>query len=180
MSESFEPPTQQEQSLQALAEALLHVVPKISRHMRSDVPLVDSRAREREELPGLLELTELRATPGQLTLLQILIEREICTMQELAFQLGVAPSTATAMVKRLFAQGYVERRRDNVDWRSVLVSATERGRQAVDVYNHASSHFLQERLERLSAEERTYLYKAIPALRQLSEDITKKAQQETL
>src|SRR5260370_3709887 len=101
-----------EQDIAALAGTLLHVVPKVLRKMRAGVPLVDSESGEGTS--ELLEVSELRATPGQLTLLQILVERQRCMMQELAEQLAGAPSTVTAMVKRLLAQGYVERSRDDV------------------------------------------------------------------
>ncbi len=82
-------------------------------------------------------MVELRATPGQLTLLCVLVEHERCTMQELAEHLAVAPSTTTAMMKRLLAQGYVERSHDDVNWRTVWVKPTESGRQAVYVFHQA-------------------------------------------
>jgi len=90
-------------------------------------------------------------------------------MQELAEYLAVAPSTVTAMVKRLLAQGYVERNRDNVDWRTVWVSPTERGYQAVMVFDHACSASLESRLQQLSNDERNSLIAALPALRHLVE-----------
>ena len=84
----------------ALASALLNVAPKVLRRINADVPLTDEDV---EDIPGLHDVSELRATPGQLSLLQILVERERCTMNELAEHLAVAPSTVTAMVKRLLA-----------------------------------------------------------------------------
>jgi DNA-binding MarR family transcriptional regulator len=85
-------------------------------------------------------------------------------MQELAEELAVAPSTATAMVKRLFAQGYVERSRDEADWRTVRVRPTEAGKQAVDIYQQARLHSLQCRLKYLSDEECASIQAALPAL----------------
>ena len=90
-------------------------------------------------------------------------------MQELAEHLAVAPSTATAMVKRLLAQGYVERSRDETDWRTVWVKATELGRLAVTVYQRARLDSLQKRLEQLSDDERASILVALPALRHLVE-----------
>src|SRR5713226_8641152 len=147
-----------------LAAALLDITPKLLRRLGADVPLDSSEAR-----PGWREVVELRATPGQLTLLRILVEHERCTMQELAEHLAVAPSTATAMVKRLLAQGYVERSRDETDWRTVWVKATELGRLAVTVYQRARLDSLQKRLEQLSDDERASILVALPALRHLVE-----------
>ena len=148
-----------------LAEALLDITPKLLRRLRADLPLDDSTGA----CPGWREVVELRATPGQLTLLHILVEHDRCTMQELAEHLAVAPSTATAMVKRLLAQGYVERGHDDVNWRIVWVKPTEPGRLAVHVYRQARLNSLQERLDRLSEAERTSIQAALPALGHLVE-----------
>lgn len=150
----------------ALAMALLDIVPKILRRLRADV-ILDHESSE--TIPVWREMSELHATLGQLTLLRLLVEHKRCMMQELAEHLAVAPSTVTAMVKRLLAQGYVERCRDDVDWRTVWVSPTERGYQAVTVFDHARSVSLESRLQQLSDDERNSLIAALPALRHLVE-----------
>jgi DNA-binding MarR family transcriptional regulator len=149
-----------------LAAALLDITPKLLRRLRADLPLEDSSETD----PGWRDVIELRATPGQLTLLRILVEHERCTMQELAEHLAVAPSTATAMVKRLLAQGYVERGHDDVNWRTVWVKPTEPGRQAVQVFEQARLNSLKRRLDRLSEAERATIRAALPALRHLVEE----------
>src|SRR6266567_8939926 len=144
-----------------LAKALLEIVPVLIRRIHADIPLECGPA---ETTPGLREVSELRATPGQLALLRVLVDHGRCTMQELADHLAVAPSTATAMVKRLLAQGYVERGHDDVNWRTVWVKPTEAGRLAVSVYRRARLASLQYRLERLSEDERASIMTALPAL----------------
>jgi len=158
-----------EQERIILAGALLDIVPRLLRRVGADVPLDKGPSETGEADPRWHAVSELRATPGQLTLLHVLIERQRCTMQELAEHLGVAPSTATAMVKRLLAQGYVERSRDDVDWRTVWVKTTERGRQAVTAFDSARQASLSHRLEKLSEEERKSIMAALPALRHLVE-----------
>ncbi len=148
-----------------LATTLLSVVPKILRRLRADLLSLEEEADE--ACTGLREMSELHATPGQLTLLSILVEHERCMMQELAEQLAVTPSTVTAMVKRLLTQGYVERCRDDADWRTVWVVPTERGRRAVQAYNHVALMSLQRRLAYLSNDEQQKLLEALPALRHL-------------
>jgi len=144
-----------------LATALLDIAPKFLQRLRADVPLDGDTSQAG---PGWREVTELRATPGQLTLLGILVEHGHCTMQELAEHLAVAPSTATAMVKRLLVQGYVERGHDDTNWRMVWVKPTEAGRLAVSLYHRARLASLQQRLERLSEDERASIMAALPAL----------------
>ena len=149
-----------------LASALLDIAPKLLRRLRADLPLDDSS----EAGPGWREVAELRATPGQLSLLRVLVEHERCTMQELADHLAVAPSTATAMVKRLLAQGYVERSHDDINWRTVWVKPTELGRLAVHVFDQARLNSLRRRLDRLSEAERASILAALPALQHLVEE----------
>jgi DNA-binding MarR family transcriptional regulator len=154
------------QDTAALARALLDVLPVVLRRIHSDVPFECGPV---ETTPGLREVSELRATPGQLALLRVLIDHEHCTMQELAEHLAVTPSTVTAMIKRLLAQGYVERNRDESDWRTVWVKPTERGRQVFAVFDQVRLASLCNRLEHLSAQEQTTLLAAIPVLRHLLE-----------
>src|SRR5437660_4729978 len=149
-----------------VAMALLEIVPKLLRRIRADLPLASDAPATGSVWQ---DVSELSATPGQLTLLSVLVEHERCMMQELAEQLAVAPSTATAMVKRLLAQGYVERSRDDADWRTVWVKPTEKGRAAVAVFDRARLASLQERMRRLSHDEHCALRAALPALRHLIE-----------
>lgn len=148
-----------------LAGALIDITPKLLRRLRADMPAEGLSPAD----PAWREVVELRATPGQLTLLYTLVERERCSMQELAEELAVAPSTATAMVKRLLAQGYVERSRGDEDWRTVWVKSTEAGKHAVDVYQQARLRALHCRLAYLSDEERASIQAALPALYHLVE-----------
>ncbi|GAC1566516.1 MAG: hypothetical protein NVS3B14_09480 [Ktedonobacteraceae bacterium] len=148
-----------------LTTALLDITPKLVRRLRPDMPLDDESTAN----SVWHELVELRATPGQLTLLYTLVERERCTMQELAEELAVAPSTTTAMVKRLVALGYIERSHDDTDWRTVWVRPTQAGKLAVDIYQQARRRSLQCRLKHLSDEERIHIQSALPALYHLIE-----------
>jgi MarR family transcriptional regulator, organic hydroperoxide resistance regulator len=148
-----------------LAETLLDIAPKLLRRLRADIPLDEIS----EVDPQWRNVAELRATPGQLTLLGILVEHERCTMQELAEHLAVAPSTTTAMVKRLLSQGYVERSHDELNWRTVWVNPTESGRKAVTVFHQARLSSLKSRLDRLTENERACILAALPALQHLVE-----------
>jgi MarR family transcriptional regulator, organic hydroperoxide resistance regulator len=149
-----------------IAPGLLDITTALLKRIAADVPIKDDAS---DDCPGWRDVTELRATPGQLSLLWVLVEHERCTMQELAEHLAVAPSTATAMVKRLVAQGYIERSHDEADWRTVWVKATESGRKAVDIFRRVRLASLQRRLERLTDEERARIAAALPALHHLIE-----------
>lgn len=153
------------QDTERLARELLDITPKLLRCLNADLPLEGSR----EASPGWRDVVELRATPGQLTLMRILVEHGRCTMQELAEHLAVAPSTATAMVKRLLVQGYIERNHDDIDWRTVWVKPTEAGRRAVNIFDSARLAALQHHLEQLSDQEHSSLLTALPALYHLIE-----------
>jgi MarR family transcriptional regulator, organic hydroperoxide resistance regulator len=149
-----------------IADDLLALLPSLLRQIRADIP---READAAQEIPEWRDISELRATTGQIRLLRILITHRRCTMQELADQLDVAPPTVTAMIKRLLAQGLVERVRDEQDWRVVWVLPTERGQRAVALYDQFRRANLQRRLSQLNQEELDHLRAAIPVLRHLIE-----------
>jgi MarR family transcriptional regulator, organic hydroperoxide resistance regulator len=152
--------------IEFIADDLLDLLPSLLRQIRADIP---REVNQEQEMLELRDISELRATTGQVRLLRILIKHELCTMQELADQLEVAPPTTTSMVKRLLAQGFVERLRDEQDWRVVRVLPTERGKRAVALYDRYRRANLQRRLAHLSREELVRLHAALPILRQIIE-----------
>lgn len=154
------------QDNEVLAASLLDIAPRLLRQVTAKIPL---EGESLDNTPGLREISELRATPGQLSLLSVLVERERCMMQELAEHLAVTPSTVTAMVKRLLASGYIERSRDELDWRAVWIKPTPHGYEVVSLFNAARLAILRGRLDRLSEDDRTALISALPALRNLSD-----------
>lgn len=149
-----------------IANGLLDLLPRLLQRIRADIP----RETDAEQVqPEWLDISELRATTGQVRLLRILSRSQRCTMQKLAEQLDVAPPTVTAMVKRLLSQGFVERLRDEEDWRMVWILPTERGQRAVALYDQLRRASLQRRLAQLSQEEQDRLSLALPVLRHLIE-----------
>lgn len=153
------------QSAAQMAMELLELAPTLLRRLTNDMPAEGELTEE----TGWREVQELRATPGQLTLMRILVERGRCTMQELAEQLAVTPSTVTAMVKRLLTQGYIERERDDNDWRCVWVKPTEIGRKATTLFFSARMSMLNRRLEYLSDDELEHIRAVLPVLKHLLE-----------
>lgn len=149
-----------------IADDLLDLLPSLLRQIRADIP---RQADSEQAIPEWRDMSELRATTGQIRLLRILITHQRCTMQELADQLDVAAPTVTAMIKRLLAQGFVERLRDEQDWRVVWVLPTERGQRAVALYDRFRRANLQRRLAHLTQEELARLRAALPVLRHIIE-----------
>jgi DNA-binding MarR family transcriptional regulator len=149
-----------------LASDLLEIIPELLRRLRAEVP---QETDAEHSSPEWRDIIELGTTTGQFKLLRVLTQHDRCTMQELAAQLHVTAPTATAMVKRLVTQEYVERLRDEEDWRVVRVQATERGKRAVTLYDQIRHASLQSRLALLSSEELACLQSALPVLRHLIE-----------
>ncbi len=149
-----------------IADDLLDLLPRLLQQLRADIP---READSAPPLPEWRDIVELRATTGQIRLLRILNAHQGCTMQELADLLDVAPPTATVMIKRLLTQGFVERFRDEQDWRVVRVLPTERGKRSVALYDQFRRANLQRRLAHLSQEERAQLRAALAVLHHILE-----------
>jgi DNA-binding MarR family transcriptional regulator len=84
---------------------------------------------------------------------------------ELAEAAGVAPPTATRMLDCLARDGYVTRRHSETDRRSVLVSLTADGEQALDKAHGIVEAWRRDVYERLEPEERE---QAVAALERLT------------
>jgi MarR family transcriptional regulator, organic hydroperoxide resistance regulator len=151
---------------QDIADILLDLIPRLLQQIRADIP---REAESEESMPELRDISEIRATTGQVRLLRILITHQRSTMQELAERLDVAPPTVTAMIKRLLAQGFVERLHDEQDWRVVRVVPTARGQRAVALYDQFRRTSLQRRLAHLDQQELVHLREALPVLRHIIE-----------
>lgn len=149
-----------------IADELLDLIPNLLQRLRADIP---RELTPELEMAEWHDISELRATTGQVRLLRILVKRQSCAMQELAELMDVAPPTVTAMIKRLLVQGFVERVRDEQDWRVVRVSPTERGQRAVVLYDQFRRVNLQRRLAHLDAEELARLRAALPVLHHIIE-----------
>ena len=72
-------------------------------------------------------LTELGITYPQYLVLIVLWEHDSLTVRELGEELRLDHGTLTPLLKRMEAGGFVERRRDNVDERFVVVSLAGKG-----------------------------------------------------
>ena len=148
------------------AEALLDVLHGIHKLLRPSLPPEDHERHPGGDGPGGHGFPEKR---GQFKLLIVLTKRGRSSMHELAAALDVTPPTVTGMVRRLLEHGFVERGRDDTDWRTVWVELTERGREVVTRHHRERVAALERRIEQLEPEEQAQLRDAIPVLARLLE-----------
>lgn len=95
--------------------------------------------------------------PGQEGVLKALAEIDGQSMGDLATMLGVRAPTVTKMIARLAAQGYVDRRASKGDGREVLVSLTEKGREAVAAVDSIMKRVEKRALSGIEEKERRRL-----------------------
>lgn len=92
-------------------------------------------------------LQRYRLTPPQLFLLLALYEHDDLTAGELAENAHVDRSTLTGLLIRLEGGGWIMRRTDNNDGRSVRVMLTDHARRLrrplVSIYEEVNGHVLQ-------------------------------------
>jgi MarR family transcriptional regulator, organic hydroperoxide resistance regulator len=150
-----------------ISDDLLDLIYNLLHKLRADIPREANLEQTSQEWQ---DIAELRGTTGrQVRLLRTLVEHQRCTMQELADLLDVTQPSVTAMIKRLLAQGFVERSHDEQDWRLVRIAPTERGQRAVTLYLQVRRANLQRRLAHLSSEELAALSAVLPVLHHLIE-----------
>ncbi len=104
-----------------------------------------------------------------LSVLHTLARRSPLRLGELTATEQVTQSAITQMVSRLENDGLVERRPDPRDGRAVLVHITSAGAEVVAARRADRVARLAPILQRLSAEERSAIAAALPALRRIAE-----------
>ena len=91
--------------------------------------------------------------PGQVPLLSELERNDGLSQKELSDRLRVRPSTITVMIRRMEANGLVERQHDPNDQRVSRVIITASGRQAHEQIVRAMDGVERECFQHFSAEE---------------------------
>jgi DNA-binding MarR family transcriptional regulator len=104
-----------------------------------------------------------------LSVLHTLSRRSPLRLGELTATEQVTQSAITQMVTRLENDGLVERRPDSRDGRAVLVHITPAGAEVVAARRADRIARLEPILQRLSADERSAIAAALPALRRIAE-----------
>ena len=92
------------------------------------------------------------------------------TPSELADRERVQRPTATRLLARLEAPGYVTRTPDPEDGRSSLVALTPAGRALLEQTRHRKDAYLARRLRTLSADERATLRRAADILERMLDE----------
>ncbi len=119
-----------------------------------------SRRLRRHELAGL--------TPTQLSALATVEKAGPLRLGDLAAAEGIAPSTLTRLVTALEDAGYVQRYAVPGDARASTLQVTPDGRGVLDRVRQEISMVLTGMLLDLTADQRTALAAALPALEQLA------------
>lgn len=108
-----------------------------------------------------------RLTPPQFRILNYLHVAPGASLSEVAAYLGVRLPTASVMLVKLAAEGYVLRSRHPSSRRRMQLVLTERGQAVTTCVRDALFTRLRNGLDQLEPSDRTVLDDAMPALRRL-------------
>jgi DNA-binding MarR family transcriptional regulator len=111
-----------------------------------------------------VEDTALGLSAPRLSVLSVLVFGGMRTVTELASAEQVSAPTMTRLLQSLEEAGYVRRRRSARDGRVVCVTATAKGRRALERGRNARLRRIESVLARLPARERTRIERAVQVL----------------
>jgi DNA-binding MarR family transcriptional regulator len=89
-------------------------------------------------------------------------------MGDLAEALGMTPASASALVDRMVQRGFVTRRSDPDDRRTVLVELSRRGQRILDIMERGSSDHFTRMIEKMTSSERDALATTLQAFLRIS------------
>src|SRR5271170_7570651 len=109
-------------------------------------------------------------SPGQASALAMIERLGAPALNELAAAEQVRPPSMTRLVDALESEGFVERRVDASDRRSLRVSITAAGRRELTRIRSKKTAFLEQRLSALSEADRITVARALDILERLAEE----------
>jgi DNA-binding MarR family transcriptional regulator len=136
---------------------------------RSDKELQDLLQQWRE----LMSAARPRWSAADLTFTQlrglsVLARRQPLRMSDLAEALGMTAASASALIDRMVQRGFVTRRSDPDDRRTVLVELSRRGQRILDIMERGSSDHFTRMIEKMTAGERDALAMTLQAFLRIS------------
>jgi DNA-binding MarR family transcriptional regulator len=111
-----------------------------------------------------LTFTQLRA-------LSVLARTQPQRMSDLAEGLDMTPASASALIDRMDQRGFVSRRSDPDDRRTVLVELSRRGQHILDVMERGSSDHFTRMIEKMSSSERDALATTLRAFLRIGAEL---------
>ena len=125
---------------------------------RTDTELADLLHQWRELMASARpRWTAADLTFTQLRALSVLARKQPQRMSDLADALDMTPASASALVDRIDQRGFVTRRSDPDDRRTVLVELSRRGQHILDVMERGSSDHFGRLIEKMTPGERDAL-----------------------
>jgi DNA-binding MarR family transcriptional regulator len=106
--------------------------------------------------------------PSELEVMRLLVDRPGLNLGEVADELGLQPSNASATVRMLAARGLLERRGDENDGRVTRLFPTKEAAETRRIREQEWGRRLEHHLSELTPEQAQSLLAAVPALRSLA------------
>lgn len=148
--------------------------PSPSRSASTAQPPEDEVGRIRRSVQVLARRLRQQATADalpatEMSVLGRVLRGEADTPGKLAKAEHVQPPSMTKVLERLESAGLLARRPDPQDGRQQLVSITDAGIEFAERTREQRTAWLSERIEALSAADRSALFRAVDALEKLAE-----------
>lgn len=109
--------------------------------------------------------------PSELEVMRLLVRRPGLSVREVASEVGLRPSNASAAVRTLIARGLLERARDERDRRVARLVPTRRALRARERHEAAWGDAMTDVLDVLGADDVRRLEAAAPALAALAREL---------
>jgi DNA-binding MarR family transcriptional regulator len=110
-------------------------------------------------------------TGAQIELARLLRRNPGFSVNRVADELGLAPNTISSLVRQLVAAGFVHRMRDRRDRRVARLELTPSAQRQIEDWRDGRAAALRAALDRLDADDRQALERALPALERLVEEL---------
>jgi len=115
----------------------------------------------RKLLRPLEHMTKNLASPLQIHTMIVLNEKKLLTMTELSNEMTISKQQMTPIIDKLIDSGFVHRKHDDIDRRSVNISLTSLGINFLEDIGKEMTSIIQQRIEGLDKADLLSLNQAL-------------------
>lgn len=141
---------------------------EIAKKMSNLVPLFARRL-----LRPLEQEAKNLTSPVHMHTMTVLCEKEYFTMTELSNEMTMSKQQMTPIIDKLVANGYVQRKHDTIDRRSIKICLTSVGIDFLNNINNEVTNILKKKIECLDKDDLASLNDALDNLFRIINKIPK-------
>jgi MarR family transcriptional regulator, organic hydroperoxide resistance regulator len=141
-----------------------------NKYLIQDIMVLQHKLHQIYIKNNLKHWLESDLTKVQLKFLMYVVQKHNVTSKNLASTLGVTPSNVTGIIDRLISRKLVQKEESPKDRRFSILSATDKGKELITVFERKTSERMEKLLNNLEDDELEHVYQGLSVVYRVTEN----------